>query len=69
MPKKNYNTKTEITKLVNDILDKEKKKKSFYDSREFEKTVEEISREVSRKVIENLYRSLWVKRNIWKNDL
>lgn len=65
MPKKDYNTKDEITKLVTSIVNDLKKKDTFYNSNAFDKKVKDIT----AKSIENLYRSLWVKRQFWKNDI
>lgn len=52
-------TKTEVEAIVS------RKLSSSYDSREFKKTVKEITADV----IEDLFKTLWNRSNSWKGGL
>nr|DAS58203.1 MAG TPA: hypothetical protein [Caudoviricetes sp.] len=52
-------TKTEVYSIVDSEL------KSFLKDKEFEKKI----REITSDVIEKFYKTLYNKRNFWKNEL
>ena len=68
MPKKEYNTKTEIEGLISSYIDK-KFDKHFKEFVKKKPTFEKEVRNISVEVLDDLYRLLWVKKNIWKNGI
>lgn len=80
MPKE-YNTKADITKLIKSVIDDIKKDDNFYNSNAFKKKVKEYNddytssefkkavKSITADSLEDLYRSLWVKRAFWKTDI
>jgi hypothetical protein len=61
--------KSEIDSFLNSGKLEDKVKKIFKDRVKNEKELEDKVVEITRNVLTQLYKTLWVKRGVWRNNL